>query len=147
MNDWTFRCARVLAVPMLLLALGAGGANAANLPMSGSYEVVGKTNVGTQAKVLLRLHFTNHGQAPLHLQKILLRDFAQPPSAPNGRVSITLNSGNTEETTQEFVVPRRQFDQWRRGMLPRVVLNLQTAAGARITQAVRLDRIPARRGE
>ena len=53
----------------------------------------------------------------------------------------------TEETTQEFLVPRLQFDQWRRGVLPRVVLNLQTAAGARITQAVRLDRIPARRGE
>jgi len=146
-NDWTFRRARILAVTLLLLTLGAGGANAANVPISGSYEVVGKTNIGTQAKVLLRLHFTNHGQAPLHLQQILLRDFAQPPSASKGRVSITLNSGNTEETTQEFLVPRLQFDQWRRGVLPRVVLNLQTAAGARITQAVRLDRIPARRGE
>jgi hypothetical protein len=146
-NDRTFRRARIAAVTLLLLAFGAGSANAANLPISGSYKVVGKTNVGSQAKVLLRLHFTNHGQAPLYLQEILLRDFAQPPSASKGRVSITLNSGNAEETTQEFVVPRRQFDQWRRGVLPRVVLKLQTATGARITQAIRLDRIPARRGE
>jgi hypothetical protein len=146
-NDWTFRRARILGVTLLLLAFGPSVANAANFPISGSYEVVGKTNVGSQAKVLLRLRFTNHGQAPLYLQKILLRDFAQPPSAPSGLVSIRLNSGNAEETTQEFVVPRRQFDQWRRGALPRVVLNLQTAAGTRITQAILLDRISARKGE
>ena len=146
MNHWTFRRTLIL-VAALFVALAAGSANAANLPITGSYEVVTKTNAGSQAKVVLRIHLTNHSQAPLYLDAIVLRDLAQAASATPGHLAVMLSSGNTEQVTQEFVIPRREFDQWRRGTLPRFVLNLKTVHGTRIRQAIRLDHMPARKGE
>ncbi|MFZ0774667.1 MAG: hypothetical protein WCA49_00890 [Candidatus Sulfotelmatobacter sp.] len=147
MNHRTFRRTRGLVVIFLLLALGTQCASAANVPISGSYEVLEKTNAGSHTKILLRLHLTNHGQGLLYLQKILLWDFAHPPSASPRASSIALHAGVSEETTQEFVIPRLQFDQWQRGLRPRVVLGLQTATGTKITQAIRLDRVAGKRGE
>jgi hypothetical protein len=146
-TNWTFRRAPTLILAGLVFAFGCRFANAANLPLSGSYEVIGKTIVSSRTKVLLRLHLTNHGPGPLVLKNILLWDHPHPPSAGAGRFAITLNSGSTEETTQEFVVSRGQFEQWQRGLRPRVVLELRMPTGARMTQAMRLDRIPARKGE
>lgn len=142
MNNWTFR--HVLVVILLLITFGARSADAASHPVSGSYEVIGKTQLGSQTKVQLRIHLTNHEQDLLYVQRILLWDFAHPPVAGPTRLSIALGSGSTEETTQEFVVSRTQFDQWQRGLRPRVVLDLQTVTGFRITQAIRLDRVSAR---
>lgn len=147
MTKRTSRRAHTLVLGVLIFAFGCRLANAANLPLSGSYEVIGKTNVGSQTKVLLRLHLTNQGLGPLVLQKIVLWDRPHLPTAGPGRLAITLNSGSTEETTQEFVVSRGQFEQWQRGLRPRIVLELRMPTGAMTTRAVRLDRIPVRKGE
>ncbi len=146
-NHSISRCSCVLFLTLLLCAFAAQGATAGSVPVSGSYQVLRKTSLGSQTKILLRLHLTNRGQVVLYLQGILLWDFAQPPGGAHHASLITLPSGTSEDTNQEFVIPRLQFEQWRRGLRPRVVLDLRTATGARITQAIRLDRIPARGGE
>ena len=146
-NHRIFRNHYCLAVTLLLFGLGAQCATAGNVPVTGSYEVIEKADLGSQTKILLRLHLTNHGQGVLYLQKILLWDFGHPPSAGPHALAIALHSGASEDATQEFVIPQLQFHQWQRGLRPRVALDLQTATGARITQAIRLDRAPARKGE
>ena len=143
MKNWTFRRDHVLGL-ILLLLFGAGFADASGPAVSGTYEVIGKTQVGPRIKVQFRLHLTNHGPGLLRVQKVLLWDFAHPPVAGAAHLSIVVGAGNTEETTQEFVVPRLQFYQWQRGVRPRVVLELQTATEARVRQAIRLDRVPGR---
>src|SRR5271166_6606676 len=137
-NHRTSRNHYCLLVACLLVAFASQFAQAANLPISGSYEVIEKTDLGSQTKITVRLHLTNHGQGLLYLQQVLLADFAHPS---NG------GPRTSADATQEFVIPRSQFAEWQRGLRPRVLLQLQTATGARITQVIRLDRVPARKGE
>jgi hypothetical protein len=141
MNHRTFRNHYCLAALLLVLILGVQLANASSVPISGSYEVIQKTDLGSQTKILLRFHLTNLGQSPLSLQQLLLSDFGHPPSSVSIAPSITLPPGTSKETSQEFVIPRLQYDQWIRGVLPRAVLELRTATGARITQAIRLQQV------
>ncbi len=147
MNHRILRNHYCLAVTLLLFGLVTHCANASNIPVTGSYEVIEKTDLGSRTKILLRLYLTNHELGVLYLQRVFLWDFATPPSGGRRTSAIALPPGTSEETTQEFVVSRLQFDQWQRGLLPRVVLDLQTATGAKITQAIRLHPVPARKGE
>ncbi len=147
MNHRTFCNCYCLGVALLLFTLCALPANAANLPISGTYEVIQKTDLGSQAKVVMRFHLTNHSQDPVVLQALSLSDFGHQPGNAPLTASITLPPGGSQVISQSFVISRMQFDQWKMGAYPRVVVELQTTAGARITQAVRLERAPAGKGE
>ena len=146
MINRTLRRVQIL-LTVLLFAFGGPLAAAASVPLSGAYQVLRNSNDGSQTKVQLRLQFINHGPGSVVLQRILVWDFPHPPTFSSGRVSITLNSGSMAETTQEFVLPRWQFERWRKGVRPRIVLRLQTPGGATITQPIRLDRISTGKGE
>jgi hypothetical protein len=146
MGHWKVGCHAVV-VSLLLFVCGAECASAANAPVIGDYELVQKVDLGSHTRVLLRLHLTNRGGSAVYLERILLADFGHPLiPAPRGSAMV-LHSHTSELTTQEFVIPRLQFDEWRRGLRPKVILGLRTASGARYSQAIRLDRAPARKGE
>lgn len=143
MNHCSLRRGHVLGVTLLLLGFGLPPANAVHVPVpgsyiSGSYEVVQKTDLGSRTRILLRLHLTNRGEGILYLQKILLWDFGQSPAGAPRRSLLVLHAGTSEDTTQEFTIPCSQVEQWQKGLRPRIVLELQTATGARVTQAIRL---------
>jgi hypothetical protein len=146
MNHRTFRhCC--ISVAVLLFTFAVRPANAASVPISGSYEIVQKADLGSQTKILVRYHLTNRGQSSLSVQGVLLSDFAHPPNGGPLKPPVTLSPGASGDISQELVIPRLQFDQWQRGVRPRAILELQTAAGARATQAIRLGRVAARKGE
>lgn len=146
MNHRIFDNRYWLAVTLLLLGLGVQFANAGNAAITGSYDVIERTNLGSQTKIMMRLKLTNHEQGALYVQKILLWDSGYPPIGTPRSSSIALHSGASEVTT-EFVIRRAQADQWRKGLLPRIVLELQTAKGTKMTEVIRLGRVPARKGE
>ena len=129
-----------------LLAFGAEYASAAPA-ISGSYEIASRSNTGSRTRVVLRLHLTNNGENSFLVQRILLCDFGERPAAGPSASVITLQPYVTEETTQEFVVPRSQVEQWRRGLPPRIVLTLKAGKGRTISQAIRLEHISAGKGE
>ena len=147
MNHRTFCNCYCLGVALLLFTLCALPANAANLPISGTYEVIQKTDFGSQTKVVMRFHLTNHSQVPVVLQALSLSDFGYQPGKAPLAASITLPPGGSQAISKALVIPRLQFDQWKMGAHPRLVVELQTTTGSRITQAIRLERIPAGKGE
>lgn len=147
MNHRTFGNGYCFVVALVLSTLCTLPANAANLPISGAYEVIQKTDLGSQTKVVVRFHLTNHGQAPVQLQALSLSDFGHPSGRASLAASVTLPPGGSQVISQSFLIPRLQFDQWKMGALPRVVVELQTTTGAKITQALRLQRVPAGKGE
>jgi hypothetical protein len=147
MNHRTFCNCYCLGVAILLFTVCALPANAATLPICGTYEVIQKTDLGSQTKVVMRFHLTNHSQAPVVLQALSLSDFGHQPGNAPLAASVTLPPGGSQVILQSFVISRMQLDQWKMGAYPRVVVELQTTAGARITQAVRLERVPAGKGE
>ena len=144
----TFRNYSYLSVVLFLLVFSFGirPARASNIPISGSYEVIQKTDLGSQAKILVRFHLTNHGKSPLSVQELLLSDFGHPTSGGTVSPNVILSPGVSQEISQELVIPRLQFERWHSGLLPRVILELRTASGARVSQAIRLEPV-SRKGE
>lgn len=147
MNLWALRNHLCRAAVLLVFTFGVCSANGANSPVSGTYEIVQKTDLGSQTKLLVRFHLTNTGPSPLSLQEVLFSDFAQPPVGGTITPSITLPPRTPEVISQQLVVPRLQYEQWQRGVLPRAVLEMKTSTGARVTQAIRLAHVPAGKGE
>lgn len=108
--------------------------------VSGSYQVVDKTDLGARTRVQLHLHLTNHGQHDLHIQRLTLWDFSHPDKGGSQGCSIVVRAGASADTTQEFTVRRAEYELWSRGTRPRLVLEVQSAGGRTTTEAVRLDR-------
>lgn len=127
-----------------LLALAAQFARAADASqLSGAYQVIHKTDLGPQARVQLRLHLTNHTARDLHIQRLTLWDFSHPDRGASQACSLVVPAGGSADATQEFTVRRAEYDLWRRGARPRLVLEVLAPSGHNSTEAevVRLDRI------
>jgi len=130
--------------PLVVAALFALAqfASASNAPMvSGTYQVMQKTNLGSQAQVRMRIHLVNHGPKNLAIQRVTLWDFSHPDKGGTHSCALTLRAHASADTTQEFVIRRPEFESWRRGLRPRLVLEMAAPARTKSTAVVRLDRI------
>ena len=124
-----------------LLALGQF-APASNTPLvSGSYEVVQNTDLGSQAQIRMRIHLVNHGPTNLSIQRMTLWDFSHPDRGGTHASAVTLQAHASAETTQEFTIRRSEYELWRRGLRPRLVLEMTAPGNTKSTAVVRLDRI------
>ena len=109
--------------------------------LSGSYQVMRKTEVGSQTQVRLQLHFANHTQRDLHIQRLTLWDSPHLDKRGTQKCSLIVSAGASVDTTQEFIIPRSEYRQWSHGARPRLLLEVQTPGGHTATEVVWLDRI------
>jgi hypothetical protein len=124
-----------------LFALGQFAA-ASNVPLvSGSYQVVQNTKLGPQAQIRMRIHLVNHGPNDLDIQSITLWDFSHPDRGGTHACAVTVHPHASAETTQEFTIRRPEYELWRRGLRPRLVLQLGGPGRPKSTAVVRLDGI------
>jgi hypothetical protein len=122
-------------------------ASAANPAITGTYQVVQKTDLGSQVRVSVRFELTSHSRAPVSVVGIVISDFAHPAVGERQAPAITLSPGASTELTQQLVIPRSEFEQWQRGVRPRVLLRLQDSTGSTFTQVVRPSHVAAGKGE
>ncbi len=135
-----FVIAPFIAAVMLLVAPGWAG-TAASGGISGTYQVVGKTEAGAQTRVRLKVHLTNHGQRDVRVERMGLGDVTSSQGAPHKAKerasSVAIAAGGAADTTQEFTIPRSEFGTWRHGG-PRLLLEVDLPGGHKTTEAVRL---------
>jgi hypothetical protein len=124
------------------LLLGLNFAQAADATrVSGSYEIVQKVALGPQVQVRLKLHLINREPHELRIQRLTLWDFSHPDKGGPQPCSIVVPAQASADATQEFTIQRAEYESWKRGTRPRLVLELQTRDGRRATEVVRLDRL------
>jgi len=109
--------------------------------LSGTYQVVHKSEAGGQTRIQIKVHLLNHGPRELHIQRITLWDFSHPAKGGTQSCSLVVHSTSSVDTTQEFSIPRAEYELWRRGTRPRLVVEIETPHGHPTTEVVRLDRI------
>jgi hypothetical protein len=133
-------CTRLMiVVGVLVFVLGVARATDSNF-FTGSYEVVQKTDLGSQTQVRLQLHLTNRGQHDIHIQRLTVWDFSHPTKGGSRASSIIIHALTSVDTTQEFTIPRSEYELWNRGTRPRIVLEVQMPDGHKTAQVIRLDR-------
>ncbi len=123
-----------------ILSIPVAGAND-TARVSGTYQVVHKSEAGGQARIQLQVHLVNRGTRELHIQRITLWDFSHPAKGATQACSIVIHPGDSADTAQEFAVPRAEYELWRRGARPRLVLEVAGPGGHSSTEVVRLDRV------
>ena len=130
--------------PLVVAALFALAqfASASNAPVvSGTYQVVQNTNLGSQTQIRMRIHLVNHGPKNLAIERLTLWDFSHPDKGGTHPCALTLRAHASADTTQQFTIRRPEFESWRRGLRPRLVLELAAPARTKSTAVVRLDRV------
>jgi hypothetical protein len=141
-----FRVCKWRLVVAVLFALGVQFAFASNAPLvSGSYEVLQNTDLGSQAQIRMRIHLVNHGPSNLSILRMTLWDFSHPEKGGSRGCAVTLRAHASAETTQEFTIDRTEYQMWQRGLRPRLVLQMEGPGNTpgRTTKSkavVRLDR-------
>lgn len=117
-------------------------AQASNAPLvSGSYKVVQSTDLGSQSKIQLRIRLVNHGPSDFSIQRMTLWDFSHADKGGSQACAVLLRAHASAETTQQFIIRRSDFQMWRKGFRPRLVLQMAGANSAKSKTVVRLDRI------
>jgi hypothetical protein len=140
-----FRICNCLLVAGLIAFASQFAQGAASPPLSGSYQVLQKIDRGPQSRVRLQIHLTNHGPRDLHIQRLTLWDFSHPDKGATCACPLVVRSRTSADMTQEFTIRRPEYELWKRGTQPRLVIEVQMPDGHRTTQAVRLERVFGRR--
>ena len=108
--------------------------------LSGSFQVVHKTDLGSQTRVRLQLQLSNHGQRDLHIQRITFWD-SHPPGRRPQACSLLVHPGSSASTTQEFTMPRSEYRFWTSAKRLNLLVAVDGPGGRKVTELVRLDRI------
>ena len=128
-----------------LVAPSGLAASAGNVPLvSGSYRVVQKTDLGSQTQIRMRIHLVNHGTSGLSIERMTLWDFSHPEKGGSQACAVTLPARASADTTQEFTIRLTEYEQWQKGLRPRLVLQTPGPGKTKSTTAVRLDRIASK---
>ena len=138
------RISRVASLLVLaaLFVLTIGFANAADFShLSGSYQVLRETDLGSQTRVRLQLHLSNHGQRDLHIQRITFWGSARHPGGKPQACSLLVHPGSFASTTQEVTMPRSEYRSWTSEKRLNLLVAVEGSGGREATELVRLDRI------
>jgi len=107
--------------------------------LSGSYHVAQKTEVGSHNRVRLQLRLTNPSQSDLVIQRVALWDFSHSDREGMRACSLVLRAGGSIDTLQEFTVPRSEYESWRGGHGPRLLLEVILPSGRKTIEVVHLN--------
>ena len=130
---------------LLLIALFSTATNPAlaqdSLLLTGAYAIQKKAHNGGQMRVAMRIQLQNGGSRDLHIQRMTVWDFSHPAKGSTQACSVTVRAGSSSSTTQEFTIPPAEYELWKRGSRPRLVVEIGTRTGRPSSAVVRLDRL------
>lgn len=130
-----------------LSVLSVAIAEAGNAPqLSGSYQIVQQEQSGGEVRVRLELHLVNRGTRELHFKRITLWSFGHPTTGASQSTSLMVHGGSSVAAAQEFTISRAEYELWKRGARPRLVLQTDLSNGRAGSEVLRLDRSPGRKG-
>jgi len=129
---------------LLVFTVGFAQASAVS-QLSGSYRVIRRTDLGSQTRVLLQLHLSNHGQSDLQIQRLTIWDSPHPAKGGSRPCSLLLHSGGSADATEELTIPRSEYLHWGHGANLRLLLTVESPGGRKATEGVRVNRISGRK--
>jgi hypothetical protein len=141
MNSWVLQVRKLLLISLLLGGTVQFALGHIRSLVSGTYRVAEKTALGGQMRVRLQLNLANYGNRDVLVHRITLWDSSHPEKGGTQACSIRLRARGSTGITQEFTIRRSEYELWKRGAQPRLVLEMQTAAGRKTTEAIRLHRV------
>jgi hypothetical protein len=137
------RFSQAVLLVLLALMLSAVTVSAKDgRDFAGFYSVSNVVDQGDQIFVTLRVQLFNHSDADVTQAVLTLR---QNPGGPLGTfqpVKLWRNHGEVR-LTQQFVVPKHEFERWYQGVQPALMVVTHDENGQRHDRFVQISRRPA----
>lgn len=124
----------------LMLAITATAKNGRDF--AGFYSVSNIVDQGNQVSLTLRVQLFNHSDADVKQAVLTLRESPGGELGAFHPVKLWHNHGELR-LTQQFVVPKREFQRWHKGAQPALVVVSRDAQGQRYDRFVQMSSRPA----
>src|SRR5438552_18928297 len=128
----------------LLVLGGAAPRGAAGQVVSGVYKVIETTDLGTQMRVTMHIRLMNAGDDRVFVIQARLREFLPHGKVTDDPLGVILEPHSGSEFTQQFTIPKQEFELWGRGARPHLGLKVQIGK-TETTMTVTLMRDPGSR--
>ena len=120
-----FSLLRVAQTVLTVCTLVTASALAASTPaVAGSYAIVSETAAGAQTRIQMRIHLVNRGISNLAVERMTFWDFSHPATGATQACKLALRAHGSAVTTQQFLIPRAEYELWQKGAHPRLVLEV-----------------------
>jgi len=106
--------------------------------ISGMYEITSVTDLGTSVRLTVRISFTSHADGDLTVSSLALRPLVPNSRLPETPVGLLLRARANGDFTQDFTIPQREYQQWKKGAQPVLFLRLQMQDGSLLTRTIQL---------
>lgn len=124
----------------LVVAISAAAKNGRDF--AGFYSVSNVTDQGNQVALTLRVQVFNHSDLDLKQPLLTLRESPGRALGAFQPVKLWRNHGELR-LTQQFVVPKREFERWHKGSQPALMVVYRDAQGQRYDRFVQMSNRPA----
>ena len=83
-----------------------------------STRLLRRLDLGPDVRLTLRIRLVNAGDDKLFITGLSLLQFGRPGRNAAGSPSIILDPHGSSDITQQFTIPRDEYERWRRGLRP-----------------------------
>ena len=140
MKASAFSQAAVVVALGFVLAIGASAKNGRDF--AGFYNVSNVVDQGNQVAFTLRVQVFNHSDADVKQAVLTLRESPGGELGAFQPVKLWRNHGEVR-LTQQFVVPKHEFERWHKGSQPALMVVYRDAQGQRYDRFVQVSSRPA----
>jgi len=118
---------------------------AAGNEVVGFYRIVQTADLGTEVRATLQIRLVNNNQPELFVTKLAL--FSRTPAKKPEETAVRARLAPREAATftEDFVVPRAEYERWRKGARPELQVTIQPSEGGERMRTIALEPSPARR--
>jgi hypothetical protein len=125
-SQYFLRLCAVIAALLFAAPLLSGSSIPA---VTGTYNVLQQMPRGSQAQIRMRIHLLNPGPSDLFIQRMTLSILPHLDRGFSRACALTVRAQSSVETSEEFTISRSEYQLWRRGLKPRLVLQVASASG------------------
>ncbi len=129
------RCACLILLTAVSVAL-CSGKNGRDF--AGTFQIQNSVELGGMVQATLLLRVFNYSALDVHEATLTLVDSVHPHGALGSMAGVSIPPRRNTQLKAEFTVPEREFQKWRNGSAPRLVLELPDAKGVKVRRPVEL---------
>ncbi len=134
---WKAYLFAVTASIFLVTSSSAQSARPARL--SGTYKIESVKLQGRNVLVFLKIRLVNGSGSDFSDATVKISDQAWRAAAQSSAQPLELQPHSSASFLREFIVPRQEYERWRRGARPVVSVQAARPAGHRSTAMIRLS--------
>ena len=143
MTHTAFRSLRQLLVAVLIflcqLACGQVSRASTATKISATYDVLQRTSLAGREQIHVRIRLVNHGPTSVLIKKMALWTSSLPEKGAVRVCALPLAAHSSTTTQQEFTVRSADYQHWRTGTPPRLILQLASRGKSISKQVIRLE--------